>query len=739
MTQTQTQTTTASPSANKTFWSGDEDVYKKPDIAMLNSYYMDGDSVDQDVFAEMRSSVLLVSGEHYNRRQSSFYRRIRDSRELSQEQKLRITKNHIRKICQLYANNIMSANPGVGFMPKDETSMHDQKVAELHQSVWQDAINKYYLEDKMDDWCDSYIQIGEVHVKIFWDENAGDIKGYEPQEDPETGNPFINEMGQMVPNEKKPVMQGEFVFEENYGFNTLRPPECKDIRKAEWLCFRKMTNKEELMRRFKDPAVQKYIVAQQDETFVVFDAIRGGYKKSSKQTMIREYYFRPNLLFPNGYYYITTKEGILAEGELPGGLFPIVSRPFDKIQTTPRGRSPIKAMRPYQAEINRSASKIAEHQITLGDDKLMIQNGMKVSAGVSLPGVRTVSYTGSAPTILQGRTGEQYAKYCQDIITELYQVMMVAEDTEQQSLQIDPYVLIYQAARQKKKFQRYIKGFEKFLIEIVKLYIRLAKIHLPDDAVITAVGKNEQINIAEFRQYADTSCEVNIEAQSDDIETKLGKQIVLNHTLQYVGSKLDQEAIGKIMRQMPFGDFDESFEDFTLDYDSARNDMLAMDRGERPAVNQNDSHPYMIKKLSNRTRKADFQFLSPQIQQNYQQRIQIHEQMQSANQMAIQRAEQGFIPTGGYLVSCQFYVTDPSDPTGMKTRQARVPYQALDWLLKQLETQGQGQKQLAGMNDSQLASIANTFNGMQNQAGRPGQQQLTPPSLANGMAAMGQT
>ena len=36
---------------------------------------------------------------------------------------------------------------------------------------------------------------------------------------------------------------GEFVFEEIYGFNLLRPPECKDMRKAAWLCIRKMVDK----------------------------------------------------------------------------------------------------------------------------------------------------------------------------------------------------------------------------------------------------------------------------------------------------------------------------------------------------------------------------------------------------------------------------------------------------------------------------------------------------------------
>lgn len=714
--------TTNQDSNNNSGFADDSDYLKRPDINALNSMYMDGDSCDQDIYSEMRSNVLLCGGDQYSRRQSRFYKRIRDSKELSQEQKLRLTKNHIQKICKIYANNITSMNPGVGFSPKDETSLHDQKVASMHHSVWQDAVKKYYIDDKLDDWVDSFVQIGEVCVKLFYDPSQGSIKGYEPQTDPQTGNPFLNEFGEMQADENRPMFEGEFVFEEIYGFNLLRPPECKDMRKAEWLGIRKMTNKQELLRQFKgNPEIQKFVRTDQDETYQVFDMLGGGYKKSTKQTMLREYYFRPSQLFPEGYFYITTKEGILAEGELPGGLFPIVFQAFDKIQTTPRGRSPIKIMRPYQAEINRSASKIAEHQITLGDDKLLLQNGTKASAGTSLPGVRTVNYTGSAPTVLPGRSGEQYLGYMQAQITELYQVMMVEEDSALNESAMDPYVLLFRSGRQKKKFQRYTKKMEKFLIEMVHLYLRLAKLHMPDDAVVWAVGKNEQVNIQEFRQLPDTCYEINLEAQSDDVETKLGKQIVINHALQYVGNQLKPDDIGKIMRQMPFANFDGSFDDLTMDYDNSVNDMLALDRGEQPPVNQYDSHTYIIKRLTSRMKKADFRFLPPQIQKNYQDKISLHQQMEAANMQTIQRAEQGFIPTGGYLVTCDFYVKDPSDSTGLKTRRARLPYQSVEWLINQMESQGASLQSLEQLGSGAQAGIAGQFL-QQNQNQGMGQQ-----------------
>lgn len=690
---------------------------KKHDAAALQTLYTDGDTVDKEIFAEMRSNLLLVGSEHYNKRQNSFYRRIRDSRELSQEQKLRLTKNHIQKICKTYVNQVLSAAPGVGFEPKDESSMQNQKCAELHHSVWQDAVETYNISELTDDWCDEFVEVGEVHVKIFFDPSSGTIKGYNQDVD-ENGDPSVDPLGEPIPDMASPVYHGEFQFEEIYGFNLLRPPECKDLRKAPWLGIRKMVDKDDLLSKWGDDEEKsKFIVTSSDETFLVFDGARGGYRKSTNQVMVREFYFRPCPLYPRGFFYITTKEGILEEGELPGGLFPIISGLFDKIQTTPRGRSCIKYLRPYQAEINRSASKIAEHQITLGDDKLLLQNGTKVSAGVALPGVRSVNFTGQAPTVLSGRSGAQYLEYMVAQIKEMYEVANVAEQEVDMSSQIDAYTMLFRSATQKKKFQRYIKRFEKFLVDVCKLYLRLAKLHMSADQVVYAVGKNEQINIAEFKCQDDISCTIKVVPQADDIETKLGKTLSINHVLQYAGNQLKPEDIGRLMRQMPYANFEEEFGDITIDYDSIKNDLLALDRGEQPPIHPYDNHVYCVKRLTKRMREADFRFLAPQIQQNYALKVQMHEKMEAQRLQQMQRAEQGYIPTGGYMVGCDFYVNDPEDPN--KTRRVRVPYEALQWLIQQMASQGQSLQELESMNQGAQQQIAGmvTTQGQISQAG----------------------
>lgn len=678
------------------------DPTKPYELKDLEKFYTDDEGCDKSIFAEMRSNIQLYAGEHYNKRDSNFFRRIRNLNDLPDEQKIRLTKNHIQKICKIYANHVAATAPGVGFRPKNQSELNDQKAAELHHAVDLHLSQMYRLKSAVDGEINDYVQIGEVICKVFYDTQAGDQVGVEPLIG-EDGQQVIDPMtGQPQGDESKPVFRGKFVFERVYGMNLLRPSETVDIQEAERLTIRKMVNTDLLKSKFPDQEEQ--IHSGQKETYIVFDPSQSGYRASENETLLRETYFRPCPRYPKGYYFIHTKEVILQEGELPGGLFPIVIQTFDNYQTTARGRSPIKTMRPYQVEINRAASKIAEHQITLGDDKILLVNGSKASAGASLPGVRTVSITGQEPVIMSGRDGSQYLAYMSQSIEELYDVMMVKEIDLPDSGQVDPFSMLFMAASKKRHFQRYISRFEQYLIDKHKLMLSLAKIYLPDDEVILAVGKTEQVNISEFKNSNDINYEIYIEPQSEDVESKLGAQMAINQVIQYVGNKLEKEDVGRLMRMMPYGNFEKSFEDWTLDSDSANNLILALDRGEQPVINQFDDPIYLIKRLVSRMRQADFKLLPPQIQQTYGATLQQYEALQVDQADKLQRAQQGFIPTSGYLVVCDLYVGDPADPN--KSRRARVPYDSLAWLIHQLEAQGKSLSDLENMNQAALGQMS---------------------------------
>lgn len=685
-----------------------QDSRQAKSISDLNRLYSEADTADQDIFAEQRSNILLIAGDHYTRKNSKYWNRIRDTKDLSNEQKLRLTKNHIQRITKNYVNNIINHAPSVKPIPNNEKELQDQKSAELNDSVWQYARHKHNLRKKTQQFAKDFIDIGEVAAKIYWDPNAGQFLGYEARVD-EMGQPEMGEDGQMV-SSGTPRFQGDIVIERVYAFNLLRDPAAKSMEESKFFIYRKMVGVEELKALIGNEDEEKLRILNEskDGTFLVFDGNQQNYSKSEGQCLLREFYYKPCVDYPQGYFYITVEGGILFEGELPFGVMPIIFEGFDEIQTSPRHRSIVKQLRPYQAELNRAASKIAEHQVTLGDDKLLVQSGSKVTTGVHLPGIRSIQFSGMAPTILSGRAGDQYFNYMKSQIDEMYQVANMKEDFEQKNQNADPFGSLFMSLRDKKKFSIYGEKFESFLIKLCQTYLELARQYFTPDMLIPIVGKSEFVNIAEFKTTNEFCYSIKLEPMSDDLETMMGRQLAINHTLQYVGGNLPKEDVGRLIRSMPFGNMEQSFSDLTLEYDTATNMILALDRGQQVLPNKYDEHIYMSKRLVSRMRASDFAQLDPQIQENYQNMVNIYEELEVKRQQEIKAAQEEFIPSGGARIKVDYYVNDPKNPD--RPVRATLPAESLDWLIKQLAEQGSSQEMMTTLNQGLVADMAGKFN-----------------------------
>lgn len=628
----------------------------------LDKLYTEAEQVDKRDFAKMKSSLKLIAGEHYQKEGGAF-QAIRTSREIPSEMRLRLTKNHTGRIIRRTANNILSSAPGVHVKPKHNRELQDIKAAELNQAVWQDIKEFNDYAALCDEWGDDFTGIGEVWTKVYFEPSVRKIK-----------------------------------YEDVYGFNILRAPACKDVRKAPWLCHRKMIDSKELRAAF--PQHAERIQETADETFLVFQD--GEYRMSKKtETLLREWYFRPCVDYPTGYYILQVKGTILEEGELPGKIFPLIGQRYEYVQTKPRGIAATEPLRPYQLEINRTASKIAEHQITLGDDKIIMQNGSKMSAGATLPGVRGITVTGASPIIMEGRSGAQYAEYMNSQIEEMYRVADM-EETEEMQANLDPHTLLYRAASQKRKFNRYVRRFESFLKKVAETSLEMARLYYEETDTVMAVGKNEQVNIAEFKTSMPQAVQIVLEPQTEDVESKLGRQLAMTNILQYVGSHLDPASIGKILKQTPYANLEESFSDLTLNTEVADNLILALDRGEMGMMFEYEDHAYLISRLSKRMTESDFQYLHPFIQQNYQMQINNRMQTVEAQKQALARSQSGFIPDGGALIGVDYYVADPNNPD--RTRRARFPYAAIEWLYMKLQEQGVFQQEMKAIPGQVMAT-----------------------------------
>lgn len=684
----------------------------------LNRFYSEGETCDSEFFAEGRSNILLSAGDHYNRKNSKWLNRLRDSKELQNDQKLRLTNNHIHPIVRTYINNITSQSPGVIPVPNNPKELKDQKAAELNKAVWQYAKYNQDFRSKTQSFAKDFIEIGEVVCKVFWDPCAGRFLGYEqavdemgiPQTDPETNQPVATD---------KAVFTGDLVFEQIYGFNLIRPVEAKTMREARWLCNRKMVDLDELKNLLsKDPEKLKKVTATRDETFLVFDGSRSTYNKAESQAMLKEYYFKPSSHCPQGYYYITCQSEILFQGELPYGVYPIIYEGFDEIATTPRHRSIIKQLRPGQAEINRASSKIAEHQVTLGDDKVILQNGSKATTGPHLPGIRTMYVTGMAPTVLPGRTGDQYLDYVKAKILEMYQIANLEQEMMEKEPMADPFANLYRSIKNKKKFSMYAEKFENFLKNVCETYLKLAKEYFDENMLIPAIGRSEYINIAEFKNQEPLCYQIKIEPMSDDIETQMGKHLVLNHVLQYVGTNLQKDDIGMVLRQMPFVNHEETFSDFTLDFDTATNIILALDRGETPQPSKNDNDVYILKRLTSRQKQSDYKMLDQNIQAAYDGLINYYETVQAQKAAAVKAAQNEFIPSSGAMIKVDYYVPDPNNTT--RSIRATLPAESIDWLIKRLSEQGSTQEQMGSQTTATQADLARMLVQVKQQAAPQG-------------------
>ena len=698
---------------------------KKHTIEDLNKAYESGVSCDDELFSEQRSNLLLVSGQHYSKKTTSFFNNVRNSTRVNEATKLRLTKNHIHKISMYYQNSILAKSPGVTIAPQNDLEMQDRKQAQLNLSVWNWAKERYKFKERTRQSANHYVDIGEVCSFIYFDPNIGDFKGYNQKIDPQTEQPMFDEQGQPVPDEDSPHFSGDFVFKMIPGFNLLRCPTAKTMKTSPYIIIREMIDTKELQGTYaNDPDKLKKIGEGDTDEFVVFDSNKSRYNKENEQTLLRYTFYRPCKNYPNGYFYISTKQGILESSELPFGIWPIAYEGFNEFATNPRAHSIIKIARPYQAEINRASSQAAMHQVTVGDDKIIYQGGTKLAPGALLPGVRGITFQGAPPQILPGRDGGQFLPYIQNQITEMYSACMLDEiSAETQQGQVDPYALLMRTASQQQRFARYTENFESFQKQECEIFLQLAKHYLPDDVAIIAVGKSEQINMAEFRNTVPLGYQIKVEISNETIETRVGKQLAINQVLQYVGGQMDPSQIGLLLKEMPFLNNKTLFSKLTIDYDNVENDMLQIERGQMPFIGPYAENKVYIDSITARMKQADFQTLPPQVQQMYDQYLTIHEQQMAEKAKQIQAAKDGFVPTGGSLITLSMQVQDASTASG--TRQVRLPYEAVSWLMQRLEDQGTGLKEIEGLNEGAQAQMA----PMIAQKSQQGPQQQAPPQM----------
>lgn len=680
----------------------------KTDKKDFYKLFSDGESADQELFSEMRSNILLVSGEHWKRVNKETHARIDKDNDLSKEIKLKLVKNHLGTIMDAQKAGILALTPGVTPFPFNESDLQDTKDAEISKSVWSDIQVKQAFREKIKKWVMSYCDIGEMWSKTYFDPNKGELRGYE-QEVNKAGEPlFIGPLGEITilpmdiatgqPNQpldsSRPIFSGQVQIQLIWPMNCVRPTGCEVLDDAPWLGIKTMMalsdikalipadapNREELLNLIRET---------QETTFKVFDCSRGEYLDAKDQAMVREMYWRPSMEYPNGWYVIMLEEEVIVEGELPFGLFPLDHAINYEIPTSPRGRSLIKRLRPGQIEINRLASQQAYQQIVLGDDKLITQAGSIVSKGKKFDGIRHIEVNGANPTVLAGRSGNQFESSLNREILDLYKIANL-EYEQQNTASQDINVQLYQKMSQRAKYNPHAGDIEMFLTKVARKALLLSKHTLDEHDFIRVAGKREFINIDEFRRLDDAGYDIKMMPINDDIESVYGKHLSITNLIQYAGSQLPPNLMGKLIKNLPFLNKDKSLSHLTIDEDVVINDMLAMERGKPRPARKNDKHEYMLQMLTHRTREPDFEFLPQIVKDLYEQKIQQHQMFMEQNAQELKALQDKMIPTTGPLVKVDLYqnVQGKDGQMTQKVQKMAFPMSAILDLAQKMQAQG---------------------------------------------------
>lgn len=729
----------------------------------LYQMFKEGEDADAAIFAEMRSNILLVSGDHWKTVNKKTHDRINKS-SLPDDVKLKLTKNHLGTIQEKFKMGVKALTPGVQAFPYNESDMQDMKDAELARSVQEDINEKQGYKEKVDKWIMSLLDIGEAWGETIFDPNEGDIRGYEQATDKE-GNPLYRTPDGVetilpfdIATEQpfEPVESDVAIFSGRIKTNVIWPMNCvrplgyETLKESPWLGIKSMMKLKDIEALIPENApdrdeVLAALKETQEATFKVFDCASGEYLEAKDQAMLRKMYWRPCPRYPRGYFIFLLEDKKIVDGELPFGLFPITTKINFEIPTSPRGVSLIKRLRPGQVEINRLASSQAYHQIVLGDDKILTKSGSLITKGQRFDGIRQIIVQGDDPKVMAGRSGEQFAPSLAREIEDLYKIANL-EYTEKDTSAQDIHVQIYQSMSQRARYSTYASKIEDFLIEVDKKQVELAKYVLDEQDLIKITGKREYLNIDEFRRLDDMGYSIKMKPVSGDVESVIGLQLGIQTALQYAGSQMPPHLVGKMLKNMPFLNKGQIFSHLTNDEDIITNDMLAIERGKYRPAKKEMKHEYMIEMLTHRMSKADFETLPVIIQDMYAKRVQEHRTFMQENAQQLKALQDKMIPTTGPLVKVDMYqnVMNDKGQVTQKVQKMAFPMSALLDLAQRMQAQGNFMQITQNLDVPTQINLLEGLNmgaqpNLQQMGMNPEQgQALVPPQMAaNAMAPGG--
>ena len=664
---------------------------------------------DRSIFSEMRTAVRTFAGKHGGDRMEGGGNPLRDpalaSSGKSGRNVLRYTKNHIPRLADVFANEIIREAPDVVALPVTGGDPRAAPLAEMNNDVWEHhkrRCSENYRQ-KTDDEVLDFVVVGEVACRLHWDAERNCVA-----EDP------------IAP------------------YDLGRAPGSRSVEDSPWHIHRHVYTMRQLLRMFGRERAEGMATDSPENTFsnfgesshTVFQSSRYEYS-NMRGAMICEYYEKPTVSHPNGRFFYFTEAGILKAGPLPGGVYPIVVQRFFKTPKLARGHSFIRNVYRIQMEINRASGQDATNMIHFGDDKFVTNASSDIQMNNVVKGashIKVSSYGDikSSFMFVEGKGQPKYIDYVKAQIKEMDYLCHVAtqmEEKKQPQKGGDISVVLYHQIKDKKRFVKYAQAFEDYLVTKGKRILDLYRHYLIRTDVIHSGNRDKTILVDDFKSTTDRDYVFQVSPANESDETRLGKQIVVDKILQYKGKELDKTDMGMVLRSSMLSDDKQLMDHFTAAYDSWVNNQIELEKGILPQVSKVEDFAYKTKMLTARMSRPDFQFLDPRAQAAFQQFLSVCEAGVAEAENERLRIEKGVVPTDGALISTDMYRTVPNaSGTGMKTEKMKLPQSSLEWLVKVMEAQGVTQDNLSGLPaDSQGRIMDNVTTAAEAAGGMGGQ------------------
>ena len=640
---------------------------------LLNRYYDEAVHNDSQAFKEMRQCIRLHTGKQLYAGKDAPPGRGMGYGAKGGHDELKIVLNHIPRIAGVYLNEILSHAPDISVVVTDEGNILAGRLAKMNKYVWEEHKKKSRLyEEKMRLEILNGIITGEIAVKLYWDSEKNWVK-------------------------EEPILP----------FDLLRAPGITDIGDSPWYIHRKIYREEEL-RKMYGPQAGSALADEggssiENTDYLVFNSQSREFSEF-RGVEIREFYLRPNAEHPEGYFVFFMRDRILQQGPLPGGIFPIVIRRLQSSLMLPRGYSFIRTVTATQMEINRAMSQDANNMYHFGADKIVTGARSSISIGENFRGTSHLKVGSYGPLrdsflYVEGSGIPKYMDYVTFLIKQMdYQVNLQSKMEEKKdSRSGDIRFLIYSRIRDKERFSTIGTNYEGYVREKAERILSLLRYYLGPQDIIHEGNRADTVLIQDFKNTSDRDYVFSIKSGSDSAEDQLAKQYLAQEVFQYMGKEMTRADKGMFLAHTSVSSDKELLSSYTSDIDSAKNDMILLEKGMRPYIAKTMDFQYKIGVLTERMNNADFIYLSPIVRQNYQQFISLCQQQLAEIEEEKLRLEKNFIPMDGPLVKTDYLMNMPNESGGQKTERLALPGKSIVWLKKVLDKQQGFQMDMEGL------------------------------------------